>query len=155
MPYTPYAIDQQSCKDHNGLKLEEEVIKRVKELPILKESEKEIFAVFDYEKGTNGETLAVISIYLVMKGTKTPSDKRTLSGYVIKKVVADKVHQLSVEHRFLLYTPELLQTVARVSEVRNQYELVVNHLVASFNESIKSLIHYLKTGEQLQQTSLI
>lgn len=150
MAYTAYAIDQQSCKDYNGLKLEEEVIKRVEQLPIVKEIDGTF--VCDYEKGTSGETLAVISVYLNIHKSEGKLGLPFLSGFVVKRVMVDTVSQLKVEHRFLFYKPELVQTVARVSEVRNEYELVLNHLVASFNTSIKSLVHYLKIGENLKDS---
>lgn len=146
MPYTAYAIDQQSCKDHNGLKFEEEVIKRVKELPIVKEAGSDYFFNFVYDEFSQAGFLGTIGACVSCGDISLHPNEEKKFAIIALDVLPNTVFELSVHHRLLIKQSD---PTVRITEVRNQYELLVQHLVDSFNSSIKSVIHYFKTGDQL------
>lgn len=146
MSYTAHAIDQQSCKDHNGLILGEEVIKRVKELPVVKEMEGYAAVLMDSENSYPAPTLTVIGMLIdpVVRKDKDGVNKSVLAS------ISVKVHTVTeVEVETYFNTPGL-NTLARTTKVRNQYGLLVDHLVDACNAAIKSAAHFIKTGEQLR-----
>ena len=120
-------------------RFEEEVARRVRQLPVVKELGIDYFFNVDWEEIVNNNFIALIAVYVAYN-----EKSRVAVGFF---VAPDTVSQFKIEHRFMIDDSE--QTVVRTTEVSTRYDLLVDHLVDACNNAIKSILHYFKTGEQL------
>lgn len=120
-------------------RFEEEVSRRVRQLPVVKQSGTDYFFNVDWEEFVNSSFIAAIGVYVSYK-----EKSRAAVGLF---VTPDSISQFKIQHRFIVNHSK--QTVVRTTEVSTLYNPLVDHLVDACDSAIKSMIHYFKTGEQL------
>lgn len=137
--YTTHAIDQQSCKDHNGKRIEHEIIKAIKNSSVVKENTGKFQFIFDYDNVAIRQNLLTIFV-AILNGT----------GYPIalfhKKVVSLSATQLSVHHHNSHELSKNKHVETHVTQVHNQYDMVLNHVSETCVKTLDSLLHFHNTA---------
>ena len=135
MTYSSYAVDQQSCKDHNQSSIEDDIKSKVNASFIggLKDHK----LLWGFDKAVSHPLLMTFSI-AVMRYT---SKERRVLAIINKQVMVSTVSWVIVKHRVSSHVRPSEFTPTHETNVRNQYSLIVDHVADSVISSFRSVIH--------------
>ncbi len=133
--YSMYAIDEQSCKDHNGRSLEGDIKAKVNESFIGELKNYELLWGFD--NAVSGVILMNFSIAVM----RYHDSERRMIALINKQLVSETIGQLRVKHLVSSDVRPNELTLTHETNIPNRYGVIVDHVSAAVVSAFQSVVH--------------